>query len=87
MQTQEAGALAQQVIQIAADTVDIPADRISLDSEFQTDLGFDSLHLMDFIMAVEERFDVSVSDETAEKIKTVRQAVDAIERAIAGKGI
>ena len=42
---------------------------------------------MDFIMAVEERFDVSVSDETAEKIKTVRQAVDAIERAIAGKGI
>ena len=85
MATQTAKTMTQQVVELVRDQVDIPEERISLDSEF-VDLGFDSLELVEFIMAVEDHFGITVSDETASRIKTVRQAVDEIEQAIAGTG-
>ena len=86
MPTQEAKTLLQQVMELISSEVDIPVERIPLDSEFETDLGFDSLALVEFIMAVEEQFDITIPDETTERIKTVQQAVDEIEQAIACKG-
>ena len=86
MPTQTAKTVLQQVMEIISRQVDIPEEQISLDSGFEVDLGFDSLELVQFIMSVEERFDIDVSDETASKIKTVRQAVDEIEQAIARRG-
>ena len=85
MPTQTTKTLLQQVLELVGSQVDIPVERIPLDSEFEADLGFDSLELVTFIMAVEEQFDINVPDETAEKIKSVQQAIDAIEQAIARK--
>ena len=86
MTTQTTKTLPQQVVEIVSSQVDIPEERISLDSDFSTDLGFDSLEQVEFIMAVEERFDITVPDDIAVEIKTVQQAIDAIQQALAKKG-
>jgi len=83
MPTQTDTPLDQQVLELISSQADIPQDQLSLDSDFEADLGFDSLEQVEFIMAVEERFGITVSDEDASEIKTARQAIDAIERAIA----
>jgi acyl carrier protein len=65
------------------DQVDVAEEQITLDSDFSTELGFDSLTLIEFVMSIEEQFGISVPDDEAEQIKTVRQAIDKIELALA----
>ncbi|MBW1708496.1 MAG: acyl carrier protein [Deltaproteobacteria bacterium] len=61
------------VEQLSVDAADVvPA------ASFVDDLGADSLDLVEMIMAMEEEFDMSISDEEAEKIKTVQDAIDYI---------
>lgn len=83
MTTQTTTTPAQRVTELISEQMDIPTERITPDSAFENDLGFDSLHRVEFVMAVEEAFDISIPDDTAEKIKTVGQAIDAIQQAIA----
>ena len=85
MPTQTDETLLQQVAELASSMADIPAANISPDSSFHDDLGFDSLDDVEFIMAVEEQFDIDVPDEIASEIKTISQAVDKIEQALAAK--
>lgn len=54
-------------------------EQIVATAEFSTDLGFDSLDQVEFIMAIEEAFEIDVPDEDAEQITTVQQAIDRIE--------
>jgi acyl carrier protein len=75
----------QQVSELAAEQVAVPPETVTMDSSFKGDLGFDSLDQVEFVMAVEERFDIEVTDEAAERIETVRQAVDEVERTLAGR--
>ncbi len=82
MSTQTTETLSQRVIELVSRQVDIPKARISLDSQFTADLGFDSLDLVEFVMTVEDEFDIAVPDEVHEKIVTVRNAVKAIEKLI-----
>ena len=49
-------------------------------ASFVDDLGADSLDQVELIMAMEEEFDISISDEEAEKIVTVRDAVEYVEK-------
>lgn len=86
MQTQITETISQQVMELVSKQVDMPEERISLDSNFETDLGYDSLALVEFTMAIEEQFGISVPDEVASEIKTVRQAIDVIEKALAKRG-
>lgn len=72
-----------KVVQIIADQLGIDEDEISLDSSFIEDLGADSLDIVELIMAFEEEFDLEISDEAAEKIKTVQNAVDHIKNNMA----
>ena len=83
MPTQTTKTLPQQVMELVSRQTDVPQEHISLDSDFQADLGFDSLEQVEFIMAVEEHFDIDVPDETASEIRIVQQAIDEIEQAIA----
>ncbi len=85
MPTRTDKTLAQQVIELISHQMEIPEEGISLDSNFVRDLGFDSLDKVEFIMAVEERFNITVPDAAAEKIETVGQAVAEIEKVIAKK--
>ena len=82
MSTQTTETLSQQVIELVSSQIDIPKKQISLDSQFVADLGFDSLDLVEFVMLVEEEFDIVVPDEESETINTVRDAVQAIQKSI-----
>ncbi len=55
-----------------------PVDEIDLDAAFIEDLGADSLDLVELVMAMEDEFGLEISDEDAEKIVTVRDAVNYI---------
>ena len=48
------------------------------------DLGADSLDTVELVMELEEEFDINIPDDMAEKIQTVGQAIEHIEKAIAG---
>ena len=56
-------------------------EQVSVDSHFFDDLGADSLDLVELIMSMEEEFEVDISDEDAEKIVTVQDAIDYIDKA------
>jgi acyl carrier protein len=60
--------------------LEVAADRVTLDASFREDLGADSLALMDLSLAIEEAFDIEIPDEEADKIRTVRDVVDYIEK-------
>ncbi len=55
---------------------------VTLEASFQDDLDADSLDLVEVIMEMEDKFSIKISDEEAEKIRTVRQAVDFVAERI-----
>lgn len=69
----------QEVKEIIVNQLQIDESEIKLDTNFQNDLGADSLDLVELIMALEEKFDMKISDEEAESIITVDGAVDYIK--------
>ena len=58
------------------------ADEITMDTTFVDDLGADSLDVFQIIMGIEEEFDIEISNEDAEKIVSVGDAVEQIKNAI-----
>jgi acyl carrier protein len=62
--------------------LDVPEKDVVPEASFVDDLGADSLDQVELIMAMEEEFDVSIPDEDAEKIGTVQDAINYIEKAI-----
>ena len=54
-------------------------NEIKEESQFNYDLGFDSLDAVDLIIDTEREFGISIPDEQAEKVKTVKDAIDLIE--------
>lgn len=80
----------QRVIKVLADSAGRDnTDGIDLETAFAGEgnsLGFDSLDLVEAVMAVEEEFDIKIPDEEAEKIRSVGQAVAAVEAALANAG-
>ena len=65
---------------LIAEQFAIDADEISMDSSFVDDLGADSLDLTELIMAMEEEFGVEISDEDAQTIQKVQDAISFIEK-------
>ncbi len=82
MSTEVTKTLSQHVIEFAGNQVDIPKEQITLDSQFVADLGFDSLDKVEFMMTIEEEYDIIVSDEIGDKIFTIRDAVQEIQKLI-----
>jgi acyl carrier protein len=80
--TETFDALTDRVMKIAGEQVALSKEQVSLDSSFMNDLGYDSLDVMEFVMEVEDEFQVSVPDDVVQRISTVRQAVDEIRRLI-----
>ena len=70
----------QRVTQVVAEQLSVDASEIHPESSFQDDLGADSLDLVELNMAMEEEFEVKIDDESAQKIKTVQNAVDFISK-------
>ncbi|MFH1583322.1 MAG: acyl carrier protein [Candidatus Falkowbacteria bacterium] len=74
----EKTAIEQIVVEIVAEQLDMSKEDVVLEASFSDDLGADSLDQVELIMAFEEKFDFIVSDEDAEKIETVQNAIDYI---------
>ena len=63
---------------IVADKLSVDESEVKVESTFRDDLGADSLDLFEIVMAIEEEFGISISNEDVEKIQTVEDAVNYI---------
>ncbi|HCS87388.1 MAG TPA: acyl carrier protein [Bacteroidales bacterium] len=68
---------------IIVDKLGVPESEVTMDANFSSDLNADSLDTVELIMEFEKEFGLSIPDEAAEKISTVRDAVEYIENATA----
>jgi acyl carrier protein len=75
----------QRVIAIVSDHFAYDKEKIKRTTTFIEEIGADSLDIVEFVMELEEEFDIQIPDDQAEKIKTVGEAIDYIEKAIKDK--
>jgi len=68
----------QRVKKIVAEQLGVNEAEVKIESSFVDDLGADSLDTVELVMALEEEFNCEIPDEDAEKITTVKQAVDYV---------
>jgi acyl carrier protein len=68
----------QRVKKIVSEQLGVNEADVKIDSSFVDDLGADSLDTVELVMALEEEFECEIPDEEAEKITTVKQAVDYV---------
>ena len=69
----------EKVKNLISEQLDFDESEIELESSFQDDLEADSLDVVELVMALEDEFDIEIPDEEAERITTVKDAVDYIE--------
>jgi acyl carrier protein len=69
----------QRVKQIIVEQLGVDESQVDNTASFVDDLGADSLDIVELVMAFEEAFDIDIPDEDAEKIATVKDAIDYIE--------
>ena len=69
----------EKLKEILVDVLGVKTDDIKTESKFIDDLGADSLDLVELIMSFEDKFGIEISDEDAEKIITVKNALDYID--------
>ena len=74
--------LKQRVTDVIVKKLGVEESQVTETANFTKDLGADSLDTVELIMAFEEEFEIEIPDDAAEKIKTVRDAVDYIEKQI-----
>ena len=72
----------EKVKKIIVEQLDVSGDDVVPTAAFVDDLGADSLDQVELIMAIEEEFDISIPDEDAEKIATVQDAINYINKAL-----
>lgn len=68
----------KRVKEIVAEQLGVDEGQVTNEASFMDDLGADSLDTVELVMALEEEFDIEISDENAEKIQTVQDAIDYI---------
>ena len=74
--------IVERVKKIIIEQLDVAEEDVVPAASFVDDLGADSLDQVELIMAMEEEFNVSISDEDAEKIATVQDAIDFVQKAL-----
>ena len=72
--------VADKVKQIIVEQLGVEESEVTPTASFVDDLGADSLDTVELVMAFEEAFDIEIPDEDAEKLKTVKDAYDYLEK-------
>lgn len=72
----------EKVREILCEQLDISENEVTTDTNIVSDLGLDSIDVVDFIMSLEEEFDKEIPDEDIEKIKTIGDVVSYIENSL-----
>ena len=70
----------EKVKAITVDQLSVAPEDVKMDSTFIDDLGADSLDIVELIMAFEEEFNTEIPDDVDEKIRTVRDAVELLDK-------
>jgi acyl carrier protein len=70
----------ERVKKVVVDQLSVDTNEVTLESSFTQDLGADSLDTVELVMAFEDEFGLEIPDEEAEKIQTVQDAVNYIEK-------
>ncbi len=71
----------EKIKKIIADKLSVDISEVVPEASFVDDLGADSLDLVELIMSMEEELDIEISDEDAEKLVTVKDAIDFVTAA------
>ncbi len=69
----------ERVSKVIVDRLGVDQSEVKLEASFRDDLGADSLDVVELVMELEDAFDMEISDEDAEKISTVGDAINYIE--------
>jgi acyl carrier protein len=80
MATEENKELFTKVKQIISEQLGVDEDEVTTTASFVDDLGADSLDQVELVMALEEKFEIEIPDDDAEKLRTVQDAIDYIEK-------
>ena len=73
-------AVDDKVKQIIVEQLGVDEGEVTSNASFVDDLGADSLDTVELVMALEEQFDIEIPDDAAEKIRTVQDAIDYIDK-------
>jgi len=76
--------LQARVIQVITAAQHLPPDKVTIDSTFE-ELGIDSLDGINILFALENEFNISIPDDAAQKIRTVREMSDGVAQLVAAK--
>ncbi len=69
----------EKIIEIIANHLDVPKEKVVPQATFADDLGADSLDLVELVMAFEEEFGMEIADEDAEKLRSVQDVIDYVK--------
>ena len=72
-------ALIDDIKEVVVEQLSVDVAEVKEESKFIEDLGADSLDVVELVMALEEKFDIEIPDEEAEKILTVKNVIDYVE--------
>ncbi len=70
----------ERIVDIVSEQLGVNKDQINDDTHFVNDIGADSLDTVELVMELEEEFDITIPDDAAEKIQTVGEAIEFIEK-------
>ncbi len=72
-------ALIDDIKEVVVEQLSVNPDEVKEESKFVEDLGADSLDVVELVMALEEKFDIEIPDDEAEKIQTVQDVLNYVE--------